>query len=260
MTKNAVAKTWSLPLVGGVRYSAGAPEFPDDPITLPSRWLFLGDSQTGGRASETPSAESPIIAFNNIWDENGLTPSSTTQTVNGIGGRSLQGTADYYDTVSIASTPWVHTQESGGQDEGQTTPSEFGDTFQAYIEKIYLDWPDAIVSYETAFSFGREAESGRNWGPYNEELISRIALLESNGQPVILVDTDTYIKLLQAELTPADVWYQSGEANAYHYRGLGNFMIAMLMLRELGHDVTSLTHSSIELDTDDKALVVSLLS
>lgn len=259
--KNAVAKVWALPAVDGVRYSAGAPEFPSEPIALPSRWVFLGDSQTAGRATESPSAESPIVAFRNIWDENALTPSSPTQTTNGVSGRLLSETVAFYESVSIVSTPWVHTQESGGQDAPQNTASAFGDIFQDYIELIYSEWPSAIVSYETAFSFGREAESGRNWDPYNEELRDRVAILEDAGHTVIIVDTDKYIKLLQEALTPADVWYQSGDANAYHYTGLGNFMIAMLMLRRLGYDVSALTHATIDdVDSSDKAVAVALLS
>jgi hypothetical protein len=207
-----------------------------------------------------PTALSPIVAFNHIWSENELTPSSPTQTVSGVGGRTLAEAAAQYQSTSIATTPWVHTQESGGQGTGQTTASEFGDTFEAFIAEIHSDWPDAIVTYETAFSFGREGEAGRNWGPYNEEMLARVATLESNGMSVIIVDTDKYIKLLQAALTPADVWYQAGQTNAYHYTALGNFMIAMLMLRTLGYVVSELTHASIDLDAGDKAVVVGLLS
>lgn len=237
-------------------------QVPPSIITPPSRWIRLGDSQTGGRATETPTAVSPIVALDNLWAENGFSPASPSTTTSGVSGRSLAGTRTSYEGMMITSTPWVHVQESGNQDlDGQRTAADFGATFQAFMEKIHTDWPDALITYETAFSFGREADAYRNWTSYNTELLARVATLASAGITVHVVDTDAHVKALQSILTPAAVWYQSGETNAYHYTGIGNFLIAMAMLQALGHNVATIAHTSIsDLSGVDKAAAIEVLT
>lgn len=232
-----------------------------DPIVIPTRWGFYGDSQTGGRATETPTAVNHQTAFRNIWDGSGLTaPLSTIQ--NGVSGRSLAGTRAEYEGNTYASTPWLHVQESGDQNEdGQRTASEFGATFQSFMEKLRTDHPSALITYETAFSFGREAESYRNWTNYNTEMLARVATLQAAGNTVHVVDTDKYIKLLQSAsgVTPADVWYQNGDSNAYHFTGVGNFCIACAMFKTLGYDLDALTYSGVSINATMRTTAVQIV-
>ncbi|MCP4468998.1 MAG: hypothetical protein GY942_19425 [Aestuariibacter sp.] len=227
-------------------------------------WGFYGDSELDGRETE-PTAISPPTVFEIMWVDSGLgAPTSVIR--DGASGESLLQHRGRYEADSFAGTPWIHTQESGQQFlTGQTTAAEWGATFQAFHEKIELDYPGSIKSHESAYSFRREAEAGRNWDPYNVELDSRIATLAASGITVIKVDGDTVIKALIEELGGGDTGYNQvcfpdGHANQYHFQAPGNLMIALEMFRAFGYDVTLLNMDGINVSPIIKAACLAAMN
>lgn len=207
--------------------------------------MLLGDSQTGGRASG--EVVSHVTAFRAIWDRSFPALANESAYVNGESGRRLQATADHYAARSErADRTWVHFQESGGQDGGgQNTAAEFGVTWEAFVRRIRAESPDAVISTETAFSFGREGIPGRNWDSYNAILREKAALLAQQGITVVVAEVDRNIKALGANIGAQNVWFQSLEPNAYHYKGVGNLMVALTIFDALGYDVNTLDLSGI---------------
>lgn len=219
----------------------GTPAYAE--VNVGTLWGFWGDSQTGGRAPAESSCTSSPEAIRNTNPV--ITPSVITS---GVGGCSLAESNGRYDVhANKANRTWVHFQESGNQDmDGQRTAAEFAATFESVMINIHTDSPNAVISYETAFSFGREAESYRNWTTYNEALATSISTLQADGVTVVLADVDANIKALCAALGDASlVWYQSYQESAYHYTALGNFMVAITVWDALGYDVTALDYSGV---------------
>ena len=215
------------------------------PVTLPASWFAYGDSQTGGRASET-NAESPMVAFERIYIDSGY--GTPTSDFSGLSGNTLGNMQDTYNgDVPHTNPAWLHFQDSGSQKGATDTQTLFGDTLDTFVNTAFAELTDSatVISTETAFSFGREAEAGRNWDGYNDELRTRLTAQHLVGNTVYIAETDAHIKSLQNQVTPAEVWFQVGESNAYHYKGLGNLMIALAMFESLGYDVDTLNLSGI---------------
>lgn len=232
-----------MPIVLGIKKNPVTPTVLDPGLN----WVFLGDSQTAGR--DTGEATSHVTAFCWIWQTmrangrlstgpalpyNGL-PSDPYQ--NGFSGRSLPGTIAVYDALTTertgATMVWV--QESGNQNfAGQATAEDFKATYLAFWRSVHATTPSAKKVYETAFSFGREATQYRNWDSYNVAKAEADAELALEGIDIITVETDAGVKALQAILTPADVWFQAGDANEYHYTKIGNTLVAVLGLKAMG--------------------------
>lgn len=215
------------------------------PRPLPSNWFAYGDSQTSGRASET-NAKSPMVAFEQIWIDSKL--STPTSRFNGVGGATLGDAQSRYNSNVPHSNPsWIHFQDSGFQESTTATQALFGDTLDTFVNTAFTELTNnaSVISTETAFSFGREAQSGRNWNDYNDELKDRLASQKAAGKTVYIAEVDARIKQLQTQLTPGDVWFQNGEPNPYHYKGLGNLMIALAMYEAFGYDVDTLDLSGI---------------
>lgn len=218
----------------------------NSPLDVGDKWMFLGDSQTSGRATGTTTGHAH--AFCRIWETK--FPSTGPDTpytsgfgtdphVNGVSGRRLAVTAEYYDgRAERLTNTWLHVQESGSQGDGQDTAENFKATYLAFWRQAALNTPNAIFTYESAFSFGREDEPGRNWDDWNVAMREANTELALEGTTVHVVETDAAIKALQTELTPGDVWFQEGEANEYHYEGLGNLMDAVMIFKTLGHTLT----------------------
>lgn len=232
------------------------------PLTLPSYWGFYGDSQTDGREPEV-SAHSPPEAFQNIWEQSGFA-SPTSVIRDGQSGQSLANHRLRYQGDSFAGVPWIHVQESGNQNlTGQTTASEFGDTWEAFMREVYADHSTALISYETAYSFGREAEAFRDWTSYNVELRHRAAKLRGEGIKIYIVETDAYIQELEAQVGYAAIEEPS---NPYHYNALGNFMVALAMFKAYQYDVNTLDFSTVIVDSNPttdanlKAICVNIIN
>lgn len=222
------------------------------PITLSNRRAFYGDSQTAGPA--TSPCASHATAFQAIWNAN-FTP-ATTVNIDGEGGMGLQRHNTRYNADTHYTNEWVHVQESGGQDEpGQLTAAEFKATFIAFIETIYANSPSGLITYETAYSFQREATPGRNWDSYNVAMYEAVTELAARATPinVLVVDVDTVIKRLVTALGYAVVNQQTGAtpanytvANApYHYTEVGNLAIALAIFKRLGYNIRALNLSSV---------------
>lgn len=234
------------------------------PIALGTVWETRGDSQTDGRETET-TAISPMTCFEIIYNDSGLgsTPSVTRD---GVSGCSLLETNARYTAAGLAGLTWCHYQESGNQNKtGQTTASEWGATFQAFMEEVAADHPSAVLSYETAYSFGpdREAEPYRDWDDYNTELDSRIATLSGSGITVVKVDTDTNIKALITSLGASGydtVCFPTTDPNAYHYQAPGNLMIALTMFDALGYNVSALDLSGINVSASIKTDCLTVIT
>ncbi len=223
--------------------------------------MLLGDSQTGGRASG--EVISHVTAFRAIWDRSFPTLANESAYINGESGRRLQATADHYAARSDrGNMTWVHFQESGGQDGGgQSTAAEFGVTWEAFVRRIHAESPNAVISTETAFSFGRESTAGRDWGPYNVVLREKAALLAQQGITVIVAEVDRNIKALGTDIGAQNVWFQSSEPNAYHYKGAGNLMVALTIFDALGYDVNRLDLGGItSVSTEWKAKCLEIIN
>lgn len=201
------------------------------------KWMFLGDSQTAGRATGT--TESHRTAFDRIWDTK-YPSNSATLYQNGVSGRDLPSTVTHYNgRPERLDRTMVWVQESGNQNfTGQDTAAAFKTTLMDFWRSVNTNTPSALKIYETAFSFGREAEAFRNWDTYNTALREAKTELASEGITLRIIETDEAIKDLQALLTPGDVWFQAGDANEYHYKGLGNLMVAMAGFKAMNISLT----------------------
>lgn len=224
------------------------------------RWMFLGDSQTGGRARD--EVTSHVTAFQAIWDRSFPAQANAEAHINGESGRFLSATASHYAGRSDrGARTWVHFQESGGQSgSGQKTAAEFGATWEAFVRRIKAESPHALISTETAFSFGREGEAGRNWDSYNIVLRQKLDALAKEGIEVRLAEVDRNIKALNAAVGARNVWFQADESNRYHYKGLGNLMVALSIFDALGYDVKALDLSGVtSVTAADKAKCVEII-
>lgn len=152
--------------------SGGTTPPPSGAVSLGARWAFIGDSQTAGRDTLTylDRLQSPVLGVLAVLS--GVNGINGTSLIRGNGGQTLQYHRDsIYGSTSQISNPqtltWVHFQESGGQTGGgQSTAREYAQTLKQFIENILVRSPNAVISTETAFSFGdaRARQSGRNWG------------------------------------------------------------------------------------------------
>lgn len=175
----------------------------ESPLPMPTNigliWNFFGDSETAGRATDTPSVLSPSIAFQTIWRATYPTAISSRYS-NGVSGSSLLSTLNRYISRGLtrnSAVTWLHFQESGGQNsDGERTPEEFGNTFEQFVRTIRQQSKLAVISTETAYSFQRESTAYRNWTQYNVELKSRVAKLQSEGITVKVAEVDENIKTL----------------------------------------------------------------
>lgn len=218
---------------------------PPQPMALGDKWGSWGDSHNFGYGSGT--CLTPYHALARIAQTKGIAGIPTNPYTNirtsdvyqdGLSGRSLQGTLDEYNGQGERTDrTLVLFQESGGQNNaGQTTASAFGDTWDDFIDAILANTPNATIVYETAFSFGREAEDFRDWDPYNTELRARVAARNLPNQ-IALAETDRDIKLLQAEIGAGNTWLQSNESNPYHFKSPGNLMIALSIFKALRYSI-----------------------
>lgn len=217
------------------------------PVDLGPKWMFLGDSQTLGRATGT--CLSHPTAFCRIWQTkytsgtpvNPYTNLGTDPFLDGESGRSLLNTSGVYAQSSYRlSATMVWAQESGNQNwAGQLTSAEFSNTYKTFWRGVHQNTSAAVKLYETAFSFGRENDSFRNWGSYNTALLSANTELALEGINIRVIHTDLAIKQLQDMLTASAVWYQSGHGDAYHYNETGNLMVALAGYKALDYTITS---------------------
>ena len=240
-------------------------------VDLGINWMAFGDSETNGRAFE-PSAESPIIAFQNIWNQTQSSPQSVY--VNAIGGRELIETYDaYLNSPDQNLATWVHFQESGGQFTTQVIPEEFVSIFETMVRAISQNSPNAIISTETAYSFEAEDMTNppRDWTQHNIQMRIKIEELRAEGLNIYLAEVDRNIKELvtrkRAELGTIEgqqvVWGDENNIIERHYTGLGNFMLALSMFHALGYDIGTLDHSLIitnEVSLVDKNLCIEIIN
>lgn len=238
---------------------------PPSPLTIPRYWGHYGDSQTAGREAEA-TAKNPKECFKRMWEAEGFSSilGNDTSTNAGVSGRSLAGTLTYLQgRPAFAGTAWIHIQESGDQNnDGQRTASEWGATFQQGWIDVETKHPGCFKSYETAHSFSpaRKAQAYRNWDAYNTELRSRVTTLAGLGIDVKIVETEYYIDFMIAALGYDTVCFPDSDINAYHYQGIGNFTIALAMFKRFNYDVTTLDHSTINLNASHKSTAVSIVA
>ncbi len=208
---------------------------------LGDTWLFLGDSQTAGRATE-PSVASSAIAFENIYRATFSERDPYAQ-ISGVGGCTLLESAGRYgDYSNKADLSLIHFQESGGQlKTGQRTPEQYVSVLRSFITEIQSASAQAVISVETAYSFQREAETGRDWTEYNRALNEHVETLKSQGVSIVLSDVDTNIKALVAQTSFNTVIMSDGG----HYRGVGNLMVALSLADALGYSVEQLNLNHI---------------
>ncbi len=199
-------------------------------------WLFLGDSQTAGRAPEV-TVSSSAKAFENIYRATFVSHDPSVR-ISGVGGCTLFQSAGRYSARSNKSEmSLIHFQESGGQlKSGQRTVNEYLSTLQTVTATMQRESPNAVLSVETAYSFQREDEAGRDWAEYNRVLKNHVVELQSQGVPIVLSSVDHNIKALVEERGFNSVMMDDGA----HYRGVGNLMVALSVFEALGYDVLAL--------------------
>lgn len=231
------------PDLRGGALAENAPGAARAPLPLGNVWRFFGDSQTAGAAEES-SVRSHAVALRNVWQGSFGQPWPTVS-IHGIGGCSLAQSTERYASLTQdekLATTFIHFQESGNQQiDGQRTAAEFVATFETFVRTVAQGSPNAIISYETAYSFQREALAGRNWNPYNVALRDKIIALRDQGFVIHLTDTDVKEKELVAALGFSAVIKEDGG----HYRGNGNLLIALSILSTFGYDVAALNLSLI---------------
>lgn len=226
------------------------------PVSLPRYWGFYGDSQTEGTGPDANWHRPPTV-FQAIWEASGLL-APLAVTVEGFSGRSLAGTRAAFDADTYAGTPWIHAQESGNQDlDGQRTAAEWGATFRSFMTSIATRFPAAVISYETAYNFRRDAEQWRNWDAYNAELDASIATLATQGVNVIKVDTNSKVLAAVAALGYETICYSDTDSHAYHYNPTGNLLVVLTMFDALGYDVASLNLTPSTVSAENKAALLS---
>lgn len=225
-------------------------------------WFFFGDSETDGRAYDEPTVVSQAVAFENIW--NGTFPGqSYTSTIRGQGGGvTLLDTYEAFGgEPGTASATWINIQESGQHSQsgrGQENREDFGDTFEMFIRHIDETAPNAVITYETAFSFEPE-EADRNWTEFNVELRDRVSLLAAEGIVVHLAEVAANIE----ELISRVGRYEVIQEDDGHYAGLGNLTAALSIYRALGYDVMGLDLSEIadtDISADLKSVALSVVA
>ena len=214
-----------------------------DGLDLGDTWFFFGDSQTDGRATDDPTAESHAIAFENIWSDTFGGTINSTIVGEGGGITLLESHDNYTATAGTDNATWVHVQESGSNGQagrGQEDPEDFGDTFEAFMRDIHSNTPDAVISYETAWTRDPN-DSGALWYEFNDEMRRRVKLLARDGIIVHIVESEFFILKAIDENTFYDVVL----TDDVHYTGFGNFVIAVAMYRALGYSVEDLTFGNI---------------
>ncbi|MCP3922796.1 MAG: LamG domain-containing protein [Desulfobacterales bacterium] len=219
------------------------------PVDVGLSWAFMGDSQTTGQAVDTPDVLSSAVAVDNIWKS--IYPDQQATLDNrGWGSHSLymswkDGWHKCYNAIEPKDTlSWVHFQESGSfvrsdRDSHQTTLEDYKATLDGFINDIRLGSPNAVISTETAFSYGRTYP---DWTEYNAHLRAKVAELKSQNVNIILIDIDKLIKYAQSSEGFGDphlLWYFPGDAVPYHYTGLGNYIIALAIYDGLGFDISN---------------------
>ena len=233
-----------------------ANESSPDPSLMGSKWFFLGDSQTIGRAKQKHT-KSHATTFYRIWDA--TFKGHATQTVNGVSGRTMNQTRNYFIENAKKNDSWVHFQESGNQlsDNGsQNTVKKFVNQFESLVRAINKLSPNAKISTETAYSFEAERMKGRDWKKYNTALYKSAVKLRSEGITVFVANVDNNIKNLiiakRKELGvdggQQAVWGGPSNEIKRHYTGLGNLMVALSIYEAWGFDLDKLNFSLIPKD------------
>ncbi|PCJ62308.1 MAG: hypothetical protein COA79_04390 [Planctomycetota bacterium] len=223
---------------------------------LKELWLFIGDSETSGRA-KGKKTKSQAITFGTIWES---TYNKKPQLKKyGVGGCSLLDSYKRYTKLSNKSSAvLINLQESGNQDKkGQKTIEEFANTFAEVIEKISKESPNAQITYETAYSFNRESKKGRNWNPYNHAIREEVKKLNKKRIKIRLAETDNYIKKLVKKIGAKKVLTDDGG----HFTSTGNLMVALTIFKTLGISLDSLNLSGIpdsEISQDEKKICLSI--
>jgi hypothetical protein len=242
--------------------TSAAPTWGLAPVFIGILWMGVGDSEMDGRTPDSNNpCHTPMDAFRNVLNENeGAGVSSWTKVA--LGGAILaEHHTRYLASGSRGTRTWVYSQESGEQSGSQATAAGFKADFKAYIIAVRANSPSAVISFETANSFNREAEGDRNWTSYNVVLREAIAELQAEeGITVYLSEADATIELLEAALTPADVWYQNPDVRGpyAHYTPLGNFALALSKCIALGRDPRTMTFASItDVTTPHKTAAVA---
>ena len=242
---------------------------PDPTLELGNNWIFLGDSETVGRANEI-ATKSQVDAFENIWNQTFSTP--PTVYVDGIGGRKLQGTFDEYGSIiNRGNATLVHFQESGSQDSTQDTPEKFTAVFEEMVRAIVADSPFAVISVETAYSFEVESSTNRYWLHHNALMREKVAELKAEGINVYIAEVDRNIQELinqkridlGTDAGQQIVWGDTNNSIARHYTGLGNLMVALSIYDALGYDVNQLDLTGIpssEISASDKQLCINIIN
>lgn len=221
-------------------------------IAVPVNQYWYGDSQINGRGYGSLTT-SNVTAFRAFWSNFFSSSVNTSIPTGGVGGRGLQATINALLSVwnqqgsGIRPGPeWVHFVETGDQNQdGQRTATDYANTVEWAIRAIRAKSPNCLISTETPFSFGREGEQWRDWTTYKTAMLERIALLNTEGFNVRVVDNDGYINALEGIIPANQIWYPAGHTYAYHFTDVGNLMTAVGIWWTLGYDISQLNFASI---------------
>lgn len=245
---------------------------PASPYPLPTDAKINGDSNTGGRPSSMfPTSESPHALMGRILVQSGYTQYSTYASpsdVDSQGGRTIANTMIAAVNDPGGAGSWIHVEESGDQNkDGQRTPEEFGDTFEAGWRSIYAVNPTGYFTTAQAPNYGRTPGARwydwstkaqwPYWGvaseevaiAYNDEMLRRIDILALDG----IIVRPIFFKAREDEaaaLLPNGYTDLYSDTNPYHWSACGRLLEVMEKLRCLGYDCNTLDFSTVSVHTD----------
>lgn len=221
------------------------------PVSIPTNQYFFGDSQFTGHG--VGICVNSIAGFRALWSSFQGSAYNAAIPIRGQGGRNLLGhytvmQTDLGTTGSPRTGPeWIHWTETGDQNEdGQRTATEYGDTVETVFRWLRLRSPNALLSCEAPYTFGRTGEAWRNWYPYRDELFRRVAKLAAEGINVHVIDAVPHVDRLVTLLgDPAQVWIMPPQSYPYHFTDLGNLFVGMCMWHSFGYEVETADYSAI---------------
>lgn len=221
------------------------------PVAIPTNQYFFGDSQFTGHG--TGICHDSIDGFRVLWPSFNSTPYNSAIPIRGEGGRNLLGHFEVMQTdLGTGPTPrtgpeWIHFTETGNQDQdGQRTATEYGNTLETVLRWLKQRSPNALISFETPYTFGREGETWRNWRPNRLEAMARVAKLAAEGIDIHVIDAVPLVdRLVNFMGNVTDVWLMPPYPAPYHFTDLGNLFIGMCMWQSFGYDVEAADYSVI---------------
>lgn len=202
----------------------------------------LGDSITSGRADE-PGLKSYVDVLNMVAESN-FPPPAPWFVPYGDGGETIEMIANYWLRAEKRNPSFVFIQDGG---LALTPLEKYERELRTLVKKVKLK--GSVVLLSTTAHFGTAPPF--KWDKHNE-LIKKIA----GEEGTILVPLDEVFSRIETELGgKGKILTKDGK----HPTGLGNFVIAMSILRSLGMSPRHLKLDSIPISKEVKEKVLGMI-